>query len=134
MPYFSQKSKDRLATCDPRLQLIAREAIKVFDFKVLEGHRGRAEQERAVREGRSEVHYPNSNHNSSPSLAMDIAPWPIDWDDTDRFHLQARLILYIAERLGISVRWGGDWDSDGDLKDQTFNDLPHFELTDQKII
>jgi hypothetical protein len=27
-----------------------------------------------------------------------------------------------------SVRWGGDWDGDRQLLDQTFDDLPHFEL------
>ena len=34
----------------------------------------------------------------------------------------------VAEQLGIKIRWGGDWDSDFDFKDQTFNDLVHFEL------
>jgi hypothetical protein len=29
---------------------------------------------------------------------------------------------------GINLRWGGDWDRDSDLKDQTFNDLGHIEV------
>ena len=29
--------------------------------------------------------------------------------------------------MGIEIRWGGDWDGDFVFKDQTFNDLPHFE-------
>ena len=33
-----------------------------------------------------------------------------------------------ADELDISIRWGGDWNGDGTLTDQTFNDLPHFEL------
>jgi peptidoglycan L-alanyl-D-glutamate endopeptidase CwlK len=26
------------------------------------------------------------------------------------------------------MRWGGDWDGDGDTKDERFFDGPHFEL------
>jgi len=29
---------------------------------------------------------------------------------------------------GLRLRWGGDWDMDGDLTDQTFDDLFHLEL------
>jgi hypothetical protein len=32
--------------------------------------------------------------------------------------------------MNIKIRWGGDWDSDNIMKDQTFNDLPHFQLED----
>jgi hypothetical protein len=34
----------------------------------------------------------------------------------------------IAEGMEINVRWGGDWDSDWSFIDQTFHDLPHWEL------
>jgi hypothetical protein len=30
--------------------------------------------------------------------------------------------------MGIESRMGADWDGDFDTKDQTFHDLPHFEL------
>ena len=42
----------------------------------------------------------------------------------------AGYIQATADKLGIKIRWGGDWDSDGDLDDQTFMDLGHFELVD----
>ena len=35
----------------------------------------------------------------------------------------------VADMLGVSIRWGGDWDKDYDEKDERFRDLPHFELT-----
>ena len=33
-----------------------------------------------------------------------------------------------AKFMNVSLRWGGDWDGDGDRTDQTFNDLMHWEL------
>ena len=32
--------------------------------------------------------------------------------------------------LGVRLRWGGDWDSDLEVDDNDFDDLPHFELVD----
>jgi hypothetical protein len=40
----------------------------------------------------------------------------------------AQTLMVIAKRKGIELRWGGDWDRDGDRFDQSFNDLPHVEL------
>ena len=44
------------------------------------------------------------------------------------FSYLAGIISGIARTMGYIVRWGGDWDSDFDVRDQTFNDLGHFEL------
>jgi hypothetical protein len=30
--------------------------------------------------------------------------------------------------MGINLRWGGDWDQDWEVKDNKFDDFPHFEL------
>ena len=40
----------------------------------------------------------------------------------------AGVMFSCAAELGETIRWGGDWDSDGNLGDQTFNDLYHFEI------
>ncbi len=40
----------------------------------------------------------------------------------------AGVMFSCAAELGEKIRWGGDWDSDGNLGDQTFNDLYHFEI------
>ena len=61
-------------------------------------------------------------------MALDVCPYPIDWNDKDRFYNFAGLVKGIAISMDIKIRWGGDWDGDNDLKDQTFFDLPHFEL------
>jgi hypothetical protein len=36
----------------------------------------------------------------------------------------------IAHEMGVKIRWGGDWDSDGEIKDNSFDDLVHVELID----
>lgn len=128
MPSFSKKSQDILATCHPDLQKVFNEVIKHFDCTVMCGHRSEEEQNEAYRTGRSKLQYPQSKHNGSPSRAIDVAPYPIDWNDTDRFYFFAGLVKGIAAGMGIDIRFGGDWDSDTDLHDQTFMDLPHYEL------
>jgi peptidoglycan L-alanyl-D-glutamate endopeptidase CwlK len=120
MATLSNKSLERLATCDPGIVLVVRDAIKDFDFTVLEGHRGEKAQNEAFHAGKSQLKWPKSNHNTLPSEAIDLAPWPIDWNDTARFTLMATHILASASRLGIPMVWGGHWKS--------FKDMPHFEL------
>lgn len=136
MGSFSATSQDRLVTCHPKLQRLFTEVVKTFDCSILCGHRSEEEQKKAVSEGRSKVLH--GMHNYSPSLAVDAAPYPIDWGTEgdskrriaaiNRFYLFAGFVLATAKSLGITVRWGGDWDSDLDIADNSFNDLVHFEL------
>lgn len=70
----------------------------------------------------------DSKHLALPSRAVDVAPYPINWGDKKRFYHFAGYVQGLAAQLGISLRWGGDWDGDNDLNDQTFFDLVHFEL------
>lgn len=137
MPRFSQSSKDKLATCDPRLQDIANEAIEIIDFKVDCGHRGQVDQDAAFAAGKSKKRWPNGNHNAIPSRAMDLLPLAnrkLDWDDLILFGRLMGIIQAIAYRRGIRLRFGCDWD--GDMRsvykdpDEAFQDCPHVELVD----
>lgn len=138
MAEFGTTSTRNLRTCHPDLQKVARKGITLYDFSVLYGHRGQQLQNQLFAQGASELSWPESKHNRTPSEAMDLAPWPIDWgEDPDdpkrviaigRFYYLAGIIHAVSEQLGITLRWGGDWDSDGDFFDQTFNDLVHYEL------
>lgn len=130
MAKFGNRSLKELQTCSKVLRLILTQAIELYDFSVLKGFRGEQEQNKAYREGKSKLQYPESKHNQTPSRAVDIAPYPIDWEDKKRFYYLAGLIKGIAHAEGVKIRWGGDWDRDGDFDDQSFNDLPHFELVD----
>lgn len=130
MPKFGEQSLKRLDTCDERIQKVLNEVIKHYDFMILEGTRTVEQQQQYYKEGKSKLDGINkkSKHQSYTSLAVDIAPYPIDWNDSKRFYYLAGLVIATANSMGIKLRWGGDWDSDGDFKDNTFNDLPHFEL------
>ena len=128
MPSFGRTSMLRLNTCDPLLKHLFERVVEEYDCKVLKGHRPKAEQNKAFWEGKSKLQWPQGNHNKSPSLAVDVAPYPIDWKNTKRFYYFAGFVQGVANELHISIRWGGDWDRDFDLDDQRFNDLVHFEI------
>lgn len=139
MPSFSETSKQRLATCDPRLQAVLNEAIKFVDFIVIIGHRGQAEQDEAFRTGKSQKRWPDGNHNASPSRAVDIAPYfpdtkTIDWGDMIAFGRLMGIVGLIAKQLGVNLRFGLDWDGDWHSvnrdPNEHFLDAPHVELLD----
>lgn len=122
MPSFSKTSLSRLITCDERLQRLAHEAIRGYDFMVACGHRGKQEQEEAFKKGASPLHWPDSKHNAFPSQAMDLAPFvdgKISWDDVKKFDEMAGHVLRVANDLKIGITWGGNFER---------IDRPHFEL------
>lgn len=134
MPKFSDLSARKLATCDDRLQRVFNAVIKTWDCTVLVGHRDQEEQDEAFRAGLSGKQWPDGMHNSYPSKAADVAPYPIDWKDTEAFILFAGFVLGTAAAMGIALRWGGDWNRDGRTKDdiarKALRDLVHFEVVD----
>lgn len=130
MPGFSDRSKRNLSECDERLQKVFSEAIKYFDCVVICGHRSKAEQNEAFRSGKSKLRFPQSKHNRMPSLAADVMPYPIDWNDRERMTLFAGRVLGIAQMMGVTLRWGGDWDRDTEVRDNRFDDLVHFEIVE----
>lgn len=128
MTKFGKASNARLDQCHPDLQRLFREVVKYHDCTVICGHRGKEEQEEAFRTGRSKLRFPRSKHNKFPALAVDVVPYPIDWKDTSRFYFFAGYVLGVAQRMGINIRWGGDFNRDLNLKNDSFIDMPHFEL------
>lgn len=128
MPSFGERSKKALESAHPKLRLLFEEVVKAYDCAVLCGFRNEADQEEAFLKGFSKVHFPNSKHNSYPSLAVDVVPWPLNWKEERKFYQFSGYVLATAERLGIKVRWGGDFNQDGSLTNDPFVDLPHWEL------
>lgn len=138
MPKFSKKSKRKLAECDRRLQKLFNEVIKHYDCSIITGYRGREEQFEKYNSGLSRARWPNSKHNSIPSMAADVYPWPIpdnwgkdDWKEKVKFYMLAAIVLYEANRMGITIRWGGDFNMDHNYRDNTFDDLGHFEIVEE---
>ncbi len=131
---FSNRSIEKLETCHNDLQIICNETIKYIDFSIIYGFRNEKDQNIAFQENKSTKEWPDSKHNILPSLAVDTAPYPIIWPEVGdckalaRFYYLGGYILGIANKFGIKLRWGGDWNRNGKILDQKFDDLGHFEL------
>lgn len=135
MPKFGARSTKNLSQCDMQLQDLFNTVIQFYDCSVICGHRNEKDQDTAYAEGRSQKEWPDSEHNKFPSLAGDVVPWfkvapHIRWKDKVKFYEFAGLVQGIAFMMGIKIRWGGNWDMDDELHDQSLFDLPHFELID----
>jgi peptidoglycan L-alanyl-D-glutamate endopeptidase CwlK len=138
MPKFSERSLKNLQTCHIDLQVLFHEVIKYFDCIVTDGHRNKEDQDKAYASGNSKVKWPNGKHNKEPSLAADVYPYEpkiiVDWKDNQRFHYFAGYVMGIAQKLKEdgkithAIRWGGDWDKDTQIKDESFRDTGHFEI------
>lgn len=125
---YGPNSKENLSQCHPSLQRVANEVIKHMDATCITGHRGEEAQNKAFNDKVSKVRWPDSDHNEKPARAMDLAPYPIDWDDIPRFNCFAFFVLGVAAAMGIRLGWGGDWNKNMDPTDDKFYDGPHFYL------
>jgi peptidoglycan L-alanyl-D-glutamate endopeptidase CwlK len=113
---FSKRSISILETVDERLQLICNEAIKEIDFSVIDGLRDLKTQKKYFEAGKSKTM--SSKHLKG--LAVDIVPFPLDWNNIDSFIELSKVIKRIALDNHIKLVWGGDW--------KTFKDYPHYQL------
>lgn len=139
MNKFSPRSFDRLSTCTQGIQKVMRKVVKIYDITVVFGYRGEDAQTKAYNKGNSKLRWPNSKHNTIPSKAIDIIPYPSGWPDRSSphyekqiaaFYYMAGVVIGVADSIGVKLRWGGDWDRDDEFIDQTFDDLSHFEEVD----
>jgi peptidoglycan L-alanyl-D-glutamate endopeptidase CwlK len=98
------------------------------DMTILEGHRGEARQNQMVAEGKSQLRWPKSRHNSFPSMAVDVAPYVnggVSWS-WPHYHPMAEHIKATWSRLKAegkvagTLEWGGDW--------RSFKDGPHWQI------
>jgi peptidoglycan L-alanyl-D-glutamate endopeptidase CwlK len=134
MPNFSSASIKKLKTAHTDLVVLFSTIIKTVDCTILCGYRDEEEQNAAVSAGNSKLKWPQSNHNKNPSLAVDVAPYPVDWANLMRFYWFGGYVLGIAQSLKEKeiithdVRWGGSWDGLGKLTTSGLIDLPHFEI------
>ena len=115
---LGKRSKERLEGVHPDLVAVVERAIEIskIDFTVLEGVRTRERQKELFDKGASKTM--NSRHLTGH--AVDLAPWPIDWNDLGRFRIMSEAVKMASVELEVPVTWGGDW--------RSFYDGPHFEL------
>ena len=148
---LSQRSLDKLVGVDEHLQRVVKRAIQISkqDFMVLEGIRTREQCMINYGKGRTvaqcvakgvPAQYANpraakvtwlNNPFASKHVtgkAVDLVPYPVDWNDLKKFDLIAQAMLQAAKELGVPVRWGADWDADGKPRERGESDSPHFEI------
>ena len=150
MPSFGSRSTTHLSTVHPALQALFAAVVVKYDCSVLSGRRTAEEQQELHATGKSTKdgitsfsrHQPEAYEPGVLPLdggglplvsAVDVAVYPIDWNDRDRFLHFAGYVDGVATSMGITLRWGGDWNRNaytdlGGLRDQTFFDLVHFEI------
>lgn len=158
MPTFGHSSKMRLKTLCTELVIVSNDAIEIIDFSVIETLRDQLQQDHYFDNGLSSLKWPDSKHNVCGLRvlpeAMDLWPYVPPFGalsghpdqvariatQSERSTQEVREFIYkcfarmfgvveaCASRYDFKLRWGGDWDGDGNLLDQDFNDLPHIEL------
>jgi peptidoglycan L-alanyl-D-glutamate endopeptidase CwlK len=128
MPKFGSRSKKRMKGLDSRLIDILDELIKIMDVTIIEGLRSAETQNKYYLDKKSKLDGYKKKSKHQTGRAVDLAPYPVNWKDTKRFYYMGGMIRGIAKERNIKIRWGGDWDSDGETKDQTFMDLVHIEV------
>lgn len=123
MPALSASSQQRLDGAHPLLRkLFAACAANPAcpPFAILDSQRGRQAQEKAFALGHSRAHFGQSAHNWSPAVALDVVPYPIDWNNLARFNALSAFVLGQAAKMNIPITWGGSWTK--------LRDYPHYEL------
>ena len=141
MAHFGERSEGNLENVDNALVEVCRFVIQKFDFTVLCGWRGEAEQNRAYPKY-TKVKFPNSKHNIMPSMAVDLIPYDakygtiVSWTSYEEMAMLAGHMLMAAFALSVELRWGHDWNRNGILWDERGKlvDRPHFELVTKGIV
>jgi len=145
---FGKTSLERLTTVDPRLAAVCHLALSKspIDFMVLEGKRTVERQHQLFGQGRNAEQLRRAGvdpkharpdmdvvtwtlkSNHFTGRAVDLVPYPVDWNDLSKFNAMAKVMMEAAKELGTPIRWGADWDRDGNPREKGESDSPHFEL------
>ena len=145
MNVFGIASQAALGTADSNLKIIANRVLMIKDHSILKGHRPQDEQNAAYwgKPQRSKLEWPNGKHNALPSRAIDVQTYPLpvyvvtDGEDTKKEAEQILreeqlyllgLYVGVASGMAIMLRTGADWDRDGEIADNGWDDLFHVEL------
>lgn len=147
MKQWDARSLKQRDTLMGSLRLLMDDALRISDvpFQIVQGARTIEEQQRYFNDGKSKINprdyptreklYAAAKHVTGPGMplsrAVDIII-DVKGKEYDKAHMcyVAGVVMAIAALRGIPVRWGGNWDGDGELlSDQKLIDMPHFELT-----
>lgn len=116
---------EKLRGVHPNLVLLMEEVGKDREIVAVWGARSIEDEWIAIRTGHSKLTDPmRSKHVTDPekrplALAVDVAPFPIDWLDIEGFRALNEAVQTKASEMGLAIRWGGKW-----------GDYDHWELTE----
>lgn len=124
---FSQKSLEKLASVDVKLQTLAKKVLEIspIDFSITCGLRTKEEQEQLVKEGKSKTIY--SKHLLGK--AIDILPCKEKYNKPTDIFILVGLFIAKAKELNINIRVGALWDYNS-TKDNNFIDAYHIQVED----
>lgn len=158
MYQFGSKSEQELLTCYHDLRLIMKESLKRshVDFGISQGARTVEQQRSYYQNGKSKInpdkynsveelaargkHIVIPDHNIYElSRAVDIYAYvpgkkELTYNNSYLVYLGGVITstgneLLQRGHVQYALRWGFNWDGDGEIgTDQSFQDLPHFEL------
>lgn len=154
MNKLSTSSKKKLATCHPLLQALVAKVLHWVDVGVTAGERGEKTQNALFVAGNSQLRYPDSKHNTSPSIAVDLVIYHPKFgylyggDEQLLYirrvtgctvaHARCWIMMQYAElntlmqlearKQGYQLRWGGDWGKPDGFLTTKLVDVFHWEI------
>lgn len=131
---LGKRSLERLQGVHPDLVKVVKRAIEItpVDFSVIEGVRTLDRQKQLYAQGRTapgKVVTWTMKSKHIEGKAVDLLP-ATGWDNLISFDQVAKAMFQAAAELGVKIRWGADWNSNGKPREKGETDSPHFELQD----
>jgi len=131
---LSNRSLRRLEGVNPKLINLLLLAIRrtSIDFGVawMGGIRTAEEQNQLFKEGYSQRdgYEKISNHQIGDAVDLNVFVGSKMVENKEMLCVIAGVMFACANELNVNIRWGLDWNMNGDIRDNTFNDQYHFEL------
>ena len=132
---LSKLSKKRLEGVDTKLKALIEEALddSPVDFGIAwkGGKRTAKEQKQLYKKGVTTKDGYERMSKHQIGQAVDVLPYVAGQVNLEEkyYYIIIGVVMSTAKRMGLNIRSGGDWDSDGEyVTDHDLKDLPHFEL------
>lgn len=94
------------------------------------GKRTAEEQNQLFKEGYSKCdgYEILSKHQSGDAIDLNVFVGAKVVENKEMLCVISGVMFACAEELNMEIRWGLDWNKNGDIRDNIFNDQYHFEL------
>ena len=131
---LSERSLFRMTNVNQNLVNVILFAIRrtPIDFGIawMGGMRTPEEQNKLFKDGYSQCdgYEKLSKHQTGDAIDLNVFVNGKYVNNNEMMCIVAGVMFSCASELDIKIRWGLDWDSDGDIRDTGFRDIYHFEL------